>query len=275
MSQSSRNTGHFCDSRSRVRHISTTPWNCPRSKMPRVFTKVMEAALVALRERGVRVLNYLDNWLILEQSHEQLCAHRDLVHRHLNQLGLWVSWEKRKLVSMQRISFPSMELDSVNHTAHLTQECAQSVLNCLKTLSGRMVVPLTLFHRLLGHMAVDAATVPLSVVHMRPFQHGLHGQVPRRVWNHCTPRVQITPGCRITFSPWTDPSFLPGGVPLEQVSRHSVVLTDASATSWEASHNRHAVSGVWMGSPTALAYQLFRVTGSTPCPEPPQMAPLG
>ncbi len=35
------------------------------SLSPRVFTKVVEAALVPLREQGVRILNYLDDWLIL------------------------------------------------------------------------------------------------------------------------------------------------------------------------------------------------------------------
>ncbi len=35
------------------------------SLSPRVFTKVAEAALVPLREQGMRILNYLDDWLIL------------------------------------------------------------------------------------------------------------------------------------------------------------------------------------------------------------------
>ncbi len=62
-----------------------------------------------------------------------------------------------------------------------------------------------------------------------------------------THRVQITPACRTTFSPWIDPSFLWAGVPLEQVSKHSVVFTEASATGWGATYNGHAVSGVWTG----------------------------
>ncbi len=57
------------------------------SLSPRVFTKVAEAALVPLREQGVRILNYLDDWLILAQSRDQLCEHRDLVLSHLSQLG--------------------------------------------------------------------------------------------------------------------------------------------------------------------------------------------
>ncbi|KAI2645082.1 ORF V: Enzymatic polyprotein [Labeo rohita] len=38
------------------------------SLSPRVFTKVAEAAIVPLRECGVRILNYLNDWLILAQS---------------------------------------------------------------------------------------------------------------------------------------------------------------------------------------------------------------
>ncbi len=49
---------------------------------------------------------------MLAQSREQLGDHRDLVLRHLSQLGLRVNWEKSKLSPVQRISFLSVELDS-------------------------------------------------------------------------------------------------------------------------------------------------------------------
>ncbi len=133
------------------------------------------------------------------------------------------------------------EFDSVNQTARLTQERAQSVLNCFKTLSGRTAVPLKLFQRLLGHMAAAAVTVPLGLLHMRPLQHWLYGRIPRWVWKRGTYRVQITPACRKTFRPWSDPSFLRAGVPLEQVSRHAVVFTDGALTitsAWAPSTRR-------------------------------------
>ncbi|XP_050958021.1 uncharacterized protein LOC127159160 [Labeo rohita] len=96
---------------------------------PRVFTKLAEGALAPVWERGIRILNYLDDWLIIAHSRDLLCEHRDLVLQHLSLLGLQVNCEKSKLSPVQSISFFGMELDSVNMMARLTEECVQSVLD--------------------------------------------------------------------------------------------------------------------------------------------------
>ncbi len=183
----------------------------------------------------------------MARTREQLCDHRDLVLRHLSQLGLRVNWEKSKLSPVQRISFLGVELDSVSMTACLTEERAQSVLNCLSSFRGRTVVPLKRFQRLLGHMASAAAVTPLGLLHTRPLQHWLHSRVPRWAWRRGALRVNITQECRRSFSPWTDLAFLWAGVPLEQVSRHVVVTTDASSTGWGATCSGQAASGLWTG----------------------------
>ncbi len=111
----------------------------------------------------------------------------------------------------------------------------------------KRAVPLKHFQRLLGHMASAAAVIPLGLLHMRPLQHWLHDRVPRWAWRHGTYQVSVTPSCRHTFSPWSDLAFLRAGVPLEQVSRHVVVSTDASTTGWGAMCNGHAAAGLWTG----------------------------
>ncbi|KAI2646886.1 ORF V: Enzymatic polyprotein [Labeo rohita] len=217
------------------------------SLSPRVFTKVAEAALSALWQTGIRILNYLDDWLLIAHSRDLLCEQRDLVLRHLSHLGLQVNREKSKLSLVQRISFLGVELDSVNMTARLTNERAQSVLNCLNSFRHKTAVPLKTFQRLLGHMAAAAAVTPLGLLHMRPLQHWLHDRVPRWAWHRGTLRIGVSLQCRRLFSPWSDPAFLQAGVPLGQVSRHLVVFTDASSTGWGAICNGQAASGSWTG----------------------------
>ncbi len=49
------------------------------------------------------------------------------------------------------------------------------------------------------------------------------------------------------LQPMVGSCFLRAEVPLEQVSRHVVVSTDASATGWGAMCNGHAAAGLWTG----------------------------
>ncbi|KAI2656397.1 Gag-Pol polyprotein [Labeo rohita] len=150
------------------------------SLSPRVFTKVAEAALSPLWQMGIRILNYLDDWLLIAHSH----------------LGLQVNREKSKLSPVQRISFLGVELDSVSMTARLTNERAQSVLKCLGSFRHKTAVPLKTFQRLLGHMAAAAAVTPLGLLHMRPLQRWLHDRVPRWAWHRGTLRIGVSPQCR-------------------------------------------------------------------------------
>lgn len=51
-------------------------------------TKCVDAALALLRQRSIRILNYLDDWLILAQSEREILVHRSVILQHLDNLGL-------------------------------------------------------------------------------------------------------------------------------------------------------------------------------------------
>ncbi len=158
MSRFALDTGRSFGLRLRVGHGST-------GSSPSGFP----CLLVSLRKSRRAPLPHYGKWASgsstvssMAHAREQLCDHRDLVLRHLSQLGLRVNWEKSKLSPVQRNSFLSMELDSVSVVARLTNERAQSMLTCLSSFRGRMVVPLKHFQRLLGHMA-SAASVAARI----------------------------------------------------------------------------------------------------------------
>ncbi|XDV39235.1 hypothetical protein PO909_008499 [Leuciscus waleckii] len=85
------------------------------SLAPRTFMKCMDAALAPLRMRGMRVLNYLDDWLILAQSRSVLIEHTTVLLDHLENLGLSVNWAKSSLSPSQKISFLGTELGLTVH----------------------------------------------------------------------------------------------------------------------------------------------------------------
>ncbi|KAL0179664.1 hypothetical protein M9458_025106, partial [Cirrhinus mrigala] len=181
------------------------------SLSPRVFTKVAEAALAPLRVMGIRILNYLDDWLILAHSWDLVCAHRDMVLNHLARLGLQVNWEKSKLSPAQRISFLGVELDSVS----ISEVCGNTQIQ----VSG-----------------------PPKTGSEAPRAHGILSR------GHAAGTgfiLEYIPGEHHTIvSPDTQPldrHYVP------TVSRRIIVTTDASKTGWGATCNGQAASGVWTG----------------------------
>ncbi len=155
--------------------------------------KVAEAALVLLREQGVRILNYLDDWLIQAQSQHQLCEHRDLVLLHLSQLGLRVNWEKSKLSLMQRISFSVWSwIRSIRQRASRRNVLSWCWTTWIRSRAGR------------GHHwnSFRGSWGIWRLLHIRPLQHWLHSRVPRWAWQHGMLWVRVTPACRQTFRLW-------------------------------------------------------------------------
>ncbi len=176
---------------------------------------------------------------------------------HLSRLGLQVNREKSKLSPTQRISFLGMELDSVNLTARLSEERAQSMLRCLESLQRKRAVPLKHFQRLLGHMASSAAITPLGLLHMRPLQRWLHDRVPV-LPSHLQPMVG---------------PCLSSGRSSPRASIQACCCFNRRLCHGLGGHVQRARSrGALDRAPAAVAYQLPRVAGSMACSAPLQNA---
>ncbi len=72
---------------------------------PRTFMKCMDAVLAPLRFQGIRMLNYLDDWLFLAHSRELVSRHRDIVLHHICSLGLRMNAKKSFLFPSQQTVF--------------------------------------------------------------------------------------------------------------------------------------------------------------------------
>ncbi len=243
------------------------------SLSPRVFTKVVEAALVPLREQGVRILNYLDDWLILAQSRKQLSAHRDLVLKHLSLLGLrgQLGKEQTRANAEDLFSRHGVRFGQPNSTPHPgTCSVSAELLQDLIRQDGGSTETLSEAPGAYGCSCGD------SSARSAPYETAS----ALALW----PNPEV--GVETRHLPGSDYTGLPQD--LQAVVR-SLVPSGRSAPGAGiqaccgihrcldhrlGSHVQRARSIRGLdGSPTALAYQLPRVASSTPCPEPSQRAP--
>ncbi|XDV39639.1 hypothetical protein PO909_008842 [Leuciscus waleckii] len=213
------------------------------SLAPRTFTKCMDAALASLRMRGMRVLNYLDDWLILAQSRSVLIEHTTVLLDHLENLGLSVNWAKSSLSPSQKISFLGTELDSLSMIARLSPQRAVDIQRTAN--SFRCGASVKKFQKMLGLMASASSVLQLGLLRMRPLQFWLKARVPRRAWASGLLRLRVNQKCVTALKPWRANDWYQSGVSLGTSSRVKVVSTDASTSGWGALLEGRPFFGQW------------------------------
>ncbi len=189
---------------------------------PRTFTKCMDAALAPLRLQGIRVLNYLDDWLILAHSRELVSRHRDIVLRHIHSLGLRMNAKKSVLLTSQRTLFLGAHLDSIQMQARLAPARISNFTACLARFKLGRHVSVGSCRRLLGLMAAASPVLPLGLLHMRPFlwwikELRLHPTVP------ATRLIRVLHGCSRPLLQLRDPAFLRSGVRIGAIHHRYMV----------------------------------------------------
>ncbi len=182
------------------------------SLAPRTFTKCMDAALSPLRQMGIRILNYLDDWLILAQSEVELLSHRTLILSHLERLGLRVNFAKSALSPSQRVSFLGTVLDSAHMRAVIAPERALAIQKLAATFKSDTARPLKVFQRMLGLMAAASPVLQLGLRRMRPLQRWLKPRVPHNAWRHGRLHIRVNQACVTALTPWKNPQWMKKGV---------------------------------------------------------------
>ncbi len=102
------------------------------SLAPRVFSKCVEAALSLLRNSGIRIFSYIDDYLICSHSQEQAVRDSAMVINHLRDLGFSINWPELYRIFASQHKLPLLSRHaiggqiSVSHTVSLPLPMGES-----------------------------------------------------------------------------------------------------------------------------------------------------
>lgn len=215
------------------------------SLSPRVFTRCVTAALSSLQSQGVKVLPYLDDWLICAPSQSQVVRDTASLLSHVTRLGLRVNFTKSCLVPSQSTLFLGMTLNSVTMKACPSPQRVDDILHHLLLFRGGRCLRYLEFLRLLGKLTAAASVVPLGLLSLRPLQRWLHSLHLSAQW-HRHRKLRVSRRCLLALAPWRRRSFLLQGMPMGSiVFRRETITTDASLTGWGAVWQSRTAQGLW------------------------------
>ena len=221
------------------------------SSAPQVFTHVM-APISSIMHRFVyQILRYLDDWLVLGSSFQEITWARDFLLWLCRELGVQVNLAKSSLTLTQTLNYLGITLQSTPLRAFPTQARIRKVLSLVEEFSSSREQPLSLWRSLLGVMSSMSALVPGSRLRMSPLQLRLNVAGPKLSEDVL---VSWDDSCLPDLRWWSVANHLKVGVSLDLPHPSLLLFTDTSDSGWGALSGDDRLSGLW--SPVASRFSI-------------------
>ena len=212
------------------------------STAPQVFTRVMAPVSAIMYRHGFRILQYLDDWLVLASTFQESVRARDFLLWLCQHLGVRVNIPKSLLTPMQTQDYLGITIQTTPLRVFRPSSGSRSSLFCSQDFLSTRSHPVSVWRQLLGIMSSMSALVPGSRLRMRSLQLRLNvvGRLQQDDF-----LVAWDSTCHRDLLWWSDVSHLQVGMPLGESLPDLCLFTDASDTGWGASLGDVHLSGSW------------------------------
>ena len=211
---------------------------------PRVFTRLVGCVAAFLRQRGLRIFCYLDDWLLVASSPQILRQHLVFLLRTVQGLGFLINWDKSELIPTQHPSFLGAAIDIPGQLARPSPGRVATIVAAAGRLRVRRQAPARVFLQFLGYLASLVDVLTDCRLRMRPLQlHFLRNFRPGR--DPLCRRIPLPPTIRLLLRQWCRRDFLQAGKPLRVPLPSVTVTTDASHMGWGGHCLGHNAFGDW------------------------------
>ena len=139
------------------------------STAPQVFTRVFAAVSMWAHSHGIRLLRYLDDWLVLASSETGAKKNVQDLFSLCHSLGI-VIIEKSDLAASQTAKYLGMTIDTRAARIFPSLVRVEKFLSVAETFCAMSAPPAQLWQVVLGHLVSLERLVPHSCLRMRSLQ---------------------------------------------------------------------------------------------------------
>ena len=150
------------------------------SAAPMEFTCMVKEVKLMAQSRGIRIRQYLDDWLIRAPTRKSYHQGTQSLLTLCQELGWVVNLQKSELEPKQIFEFVGYQYNLLHGRVRPTQNRWEPILQKVSFLLSHLTCRVRKFMSLIGLLTAMEKQVPLGRLHMRPIQWHLkrHWRVP-------------------------------------------------------------------------------------------------
>ena len=213
------------------------------STAPMEFTVLAKEVKLMATHKGIRIHQYLDDWLVRAGTHQVCLQHTRILIKMCQDLGWLVNLEKSELEPQQVFNFVGYQFDLRSGRVRPTPDRWQSLQGKIQTLLSLPACPVRQFMSLIGLLTATEKQVHLGRLHMRPIQWHLKNNW--RVPESLEKVIPLPRSLHPHLQWWLDESNVLQGQPLHPIQHALQMFTDASKEGWGAHLNEFTARGSW------------------------------
>ena len=211
------------------------------STAPLEFTVVAKEVKLMATHKGIRIHQYLDDWLVRSKSRKTCLHHTQVLIKMCQDLGWLVNLEKSELEPKQIFDFVGYQFDLRSGRVRPTPDRWQSLQDKIHLLLS--LQPVRQFMSLIGLLTATEKQVHLGRLHMRPIQWHLKNNW--RVPESLEKIIPLPRSLHPHLQWWLEEDNVLQGQPLHPVRHALRIFTDASKEGWGAHLNEFTARGTW------------------------------
>ena len=228
------------------------------STAPQVFTRVFAVVSAWAHSHGIRLLRYLDDWLILAFSGREAKHSVWSLFPLCHTLGIVINEKKSDFVPSQTAKYLGMTIDAEAGKVFPSLARVEKFLTVAESFYTMDAPPAQLWQVVLGHLASLERLVPHGRLRMRTLQWHLKAHWSPKSDPPSLP-VPLPQEVRRDLSWWMVRDHLLTGVRFGTPAPDLHLYSDTSCSGWGAHLLDQHVSGVWSDQEKLLHINLLEM----------------
>lgn len=213
------------------------------SAAPYVFTKITKPIVTYLRKRGIFVVVYIDDFLIIAKDAQECANNVKITVQLLEQLGFHINYHKSSLTPKQNCRFLGFILDTKHMSINLPVEKRKNIYSNIVKFKKLNACEIRDFAKFLGTLVAACPAIKYGFLYTKLLEREKYLSLKKENQNYKAIMI-LSVNVKADLT-WWENHILKSSNNIRQDSYNLEIYSDASLSGWGVACNDQQTHGFW------------------------------